>query len=48
MDATTQRIVALAIVALAAAALVVRALRRSKRPGCDAGCACATRQQRAK
>jgi hypothetical protein len=48
MDATTQRIVALAIVALAAAALIARGFRRRKGTGCDAGCACATRQQRAK
>jgi hypothetical protein len=46
MDATTQRIVALAIVALAAAALIARGFRRRKGTGCDAGCACATRQRR--
>ncbi|MFM8333975.1 MAG: hypothetical protein ACKODK_00305 [Opitutaceae bacterium] len=46
MAADTQRIVALAIVALAAAALVARAFRGRKRPGCDAGCACAPHRRR--
>jgi hypothetical protein len=46
MDAATQRIVALAIVALAAAALIARAFRRRKGAGCSGGCACAPRQRR--
>jgi hypothetical protein len=46
MDAATQRIVALALVALAVGALVARAFRRRKGAGCDAGCSCAPRRPR--
>jgi len=46
MDASTQRIVALALVALAAAVLIARAFRRRKRAGCHDGCACAGRDRR--
>lgn len=44
MDASTQRIVALALVALAATILVARVLRR-QRPGCGGDCGCAKRSQ---
>jgi hypothetical protein len=46
MDASSQRIAALAVVALAIVALVARAFRRRKGAGCNAGCVCATRPRR--
>jgi hypothetical protein len=45
MNAQAQSIAALALVALAAALLIARALRR-RRPGCGGDCGCATRGPR--
>jgi membrane protein implicated in regulation of membrane protease activity len=48
INSLTQTIVALAIVAVAATWLVVRAVRKRSKPGCGGDCGCAAEDLRAK
>jgi hypothetical protein len=48
MSSTTQAVVALALVALAACWLVLGALRKRRRPGCGGDCGCAAKDLHAK
>jgi len=48
MNAQVQTFAALAIVAAAAVCLVVRAIRKRRKPGCGGDCGCAAEDLRAK
>jgi hypothetical protein len=48
MNAETQTLAALAVVAIAAVWLVLRALAKRKNPGCGGDCGCATGGLKAK
>jgi len=48
MSAPLQTLIAFAVVAVAASALVLRALAKRRQPGCGGGCGCASEQLRAK
>jgi FeoB-associated Cys-rich membrane protein len=48
MNAELQTLIALAVVAITAAALLVRSLVKRKNPGCGGDCACPTTQLKTK
>jgi len=48
MNSLAQTIIALAIVAIAATWLIVRAVRKRSKPGCGGDCGCAAEDLRAK
>jgi hypothetical protein len=48
MNSSTQTLIALVLVAVAASWLVLRALAKKKNPGCGGDCGCATDELKAK